>query len=435
MKKLLHLSFNILPIKNFSTKNNIKSNFYIKTKNIKMKIFSNLLKKNQLKETKNNIFYNDTKSYFQQLGKPVWSSRNYEKFSDEGYIKNVITYKCISMIAKNSSTVPFILYEKTGNKKEVIKNHKLLNLLKRPNPMQNKFEFFESLYSFKLIAGNSYMKAIFSQNEEYFSNPKELFILRPDRMTVIAGSNGLPMGYKYKVNNSTKNFYVNSITGKSEILHLKNFNPTDDWYGLSPIESAAYSIDQHNEAGQWNQAMLQNGARPSGALIVKSENGNSFLTEEQFDRLKNQLDKEFSGSDNAGKPLLLEGGLEWKEMSLSPRDMDFLNIKNSSARDIALAFGVPAQLLGIPGDNTYNNMAEARLSLWEQTIIPFIENIIDALNSWLVPMFGDGLELGYDKDAISPLALRRDNLWNRIGNADFLSEDEKREILGLDKKR
>jgi len=358
-----------------------------------MNILSKLFKINFNSKNKNNILYNYTKSYFQNIGKAVWSNRNYENFANEGYIKNVVAYKCISMIAKNASSVPFILYKKNGDKKEVIKNHNLLKLLKNPNPTQNKFEFFEALYSFKLIAGNSYTKAVFSQNEEYFKNPKELFILRPDRMTIIAGSNGLPIGYKYKVNNSTQNFYVNSITGKSEILHLKNFHPTDDWYGLSPIESASYSIDQHNEAGQWNQAMLQNGARPSGALIVKSENGNNFLTEEQFDRLKLQLNEEFSGSVNAGKPLLLEGGLEWKEMSLSPKDMDFLNIKNSSARDIALAFGVPAQLLGIPGDNTYNNMAEARLSLWEQTIIPFIENIIDALNNWLTPMFEEGLDV------------------------------------------
>jgi HK97 family phage portal protein len=400
-----------------------------------MQIFSNLFKTKLKSEIKNQNIFNCVKSYFHNLGRPIWSNKNYENFAKEGYIKNVIVYKCISMISKNAANVPFVLYKKTGNKKEIIKKHELIDLLNRPNPMQSKFEFLESLYSFKLIAGNSYIKAIFPQKSEYFKNPKELFILRPDRITVIAGGNGLPIGYKYTVNSFAQNFYVNSITGKSEILHLKSFHPIDDWYGLSPIESASYSIDQHNEAGQWNQAMLQNGARPSGALIVKNDNGNNLLTDEQFLRLKNQLNEEFAGSNNAGKPLLLEGGLDWKEMSLSPQDMDFLNIKNSSARDIALAFGVPTQLLGIPGDNTYNNMAEAKLSLWEQTIIPFIENIIEALNSWLVPMFEDGLELSYDKDSISPLALRRDKLWERIGKAEFLNDNEKREILGLDRKR
>ncbi|WP_458694298.1 phage portal protein [Wolbachia endosymbiont (group A) of Andrena hattorfiana] len=137
----------------------------------------------------------------------------------------------------------------------------------------------------------------------------------------------------------------------------------NDWYGLSPIEAAAYSIDQYNQAGAWNQAMLQNGARPSGAIVVKSAKDGSggSLSQEQYQRLKEQINDHYSGSVNAGRPILLEGGLEWKEMSLSPRDMDFIESKHSSARDIALAFGVPPQLLGIPGDNTYSKLVEARL--------------------------------------------------------------------------
>jgi HK97 family phage portal protein len=128
---------------------------------------------------------------------------------------------------------------------------------------------------------------------------------------------------------------------------------------------------------------------------------------------------------------LLEGGLEWKEMSLSPKEMDFIGIKNSSARDIALAFGVPPQLLGIPGDNTYANLQEARLALWEQTILPGLQGLVDALNNWLAPMFSDALVLGYDAEAIPAMTIKRDALWQRVGGASFLSDDEKRRMLGL----
>jgi HK97 family phage portal protein len=225
---------------------------------------------------------------------------------------------------------------------------------------------------------------------------------------------------------------VDPISGQSRILHLKSFHPLDDWYGMSPMEAAAYSIDQHNQCGAWNQALLQNGARPSGALMVKSGEGQSgTLTETQYTRLKAQLDEQFSGAINAGRPLLLEGGLEWKEMSLSPRDMDFISIKHSSARDVALAFGVPPQLLGIPGDNTFSNMQEARLALWEQTIIPLLTSVTDALNNWLVPMFDGALKLSLDADAIPALAAKRDAYWDRISKADFLSDDEKRKLLGI----
>lgn len=381
---------------------------------------------------KNNNYYknNEIKSYYQPLGKAVWSDRNYEMFAREGYIKNVVGYKCVSMLARSASSVKLMIYDKKTNKK--IENHPLELLLNNPNPTQNGYEFFESLYSYKLLSGNTYIQAILL-DKNIFKNPKELFILRPDRMTIIIDNNSsIPYAYKYKVNNSEKIFYVDKISGNAEILHIKNFNPINDWYGLSPIEAASYSIDQHNEASKWNQSMLQNGARPSGALIVKGNGDDSaFLTDEQFTRLKKQLNEEFAGTENAGKPLLLEGGLEWMEMSLSPSEMNFLEMKNSCARDIALAFGVPSQLLGIPGDNTYSNLTEARLSMWEETIIPMIDNVVDALNKWLIPMFNDNIALYYDKDKITALYSRQESYWNKIANANFLNDNEKKKLLDL----
>lgn len=381
---------------------------------------------------KNNNYYknNEIKSYYQPLGKAVWSDRNYEMFAREGYIKNVVGYKCVSMLARSASSVKLMVYDKKTNKK--IENHSLELLLNNPNPTQNCYEFFESLYSYKLLSGNTYIQAILL-DKNIFKNPKELFILRPDRMTIIIDNNSsIPYAYKYKVNNNEKIFYVDKITGNAEILHIKNFNPINDWYGLSPIEAASYSIDQHNEASKWNQSMLQNGARPSGALIVKGNGDDSaFLTDEQFSRLKKQLNEEFAGTENAGKPLLLEGGLEWMEMSLSPSEMNFLEMKNSCARDIALAFGIPSQLLGIPGDNTYSNLTEARLSMWEETIIPMIDNVVDALNKWLIPMFDDNIALYYDKDKITALYSRQESYWNKIANANFLNDDEKKKLLDL----
>ncbi|HSQ98224.1 MAG TPA: phage portal protein [Rickettsiales bacterium] len=383
--------------------------------------------KNIFKEKKNRI--NEIRSYYQPLGKAVWSDRNYEMFSREAYIKNVVSYKCISMLARNASSIPFLLFNKQTN--EDICSHQILDLLNNPNPIQNRIEFFEALYSYKLISGNSFVKAVFLRSEN-FQNPKELFILRPDRMSIVAGEFGIPIAYEYKVNSHKSTFYVDKLTGKSEILHIKTFNPINDWYGLSPVEAASYAIDQHNESSKWNQAMLQNGAKPSGALMVKGDGDNpAFLSDEQFDRLKRQLNEEFSGSENTGKPLLLEGGLEWKEMSLSPADMDFLDSKHSCARDIAMAFGVPSQLLGIPGDNTYSNLTEARLAMWEETILPMVENILTALNNWLIPMFGEDIELYYDKDKISALSSRQESYWNKIASADFLSDEEKKKLLDL----
>ncbi|WP_232214988.1 phage portal protein [Neorickettsia helminthoeca] len=176
--------------------------------------------------------------------------------------------------------------------------------------------------------------------------------------------------------------------------------------------------------------MLKNSARPSGAFVTKSKEP---LPKEQFRHLSRQI-CDYTGTENTRRPMLLEDGIEcgieWKEMSVSPREMDFLQSKCNSAREIALAFGVPPQLLGIPGDNTYSNLIEARLSLWEETVLPILDEIVDSLNVWPSPVFGDNLELAYEKDGIEALSKKRGRLWDYIENASFLTVNEKRQVFG-----
>ena len=372
--------------------------------------------------------YPSTTAYMIPAGQAVWMRRDTVKFADEGYRRNVIAHRAVAMIATAAASVPWKLSERRARVTRMLDAHPLLTLLSNPNPLQGGTELCEALFAHRLIAGNSYLHAIGPKD----GAPLELHVLRPDRVAIIPGQGGIPKAYRYTIDSRSVDIGVDAITGQSRMLHLKAFHPLDDWYGLSPMEAAAYSIDQHNQCSAWNQALLQNGARPSGALMVKAGEGKAgTLTETQYGRLKSQLDEQFSGAMNAGRPLLLEGGLEWKEMSLNPKDMDFINIKHSSARDVALAFGVPPQLLGIPGDNTYANLKEARMALWEQTIIPLLQSVTDALNNWLVPMFDTSLTLSLDQDAIPIFAEKRDAYWERISNADFLSADEKRKLLGI----
>jgi HK97 family phage portal protein len=367
------------------------------------------------------------RSYMVMPGQPVWMDRRYEQFANEAYVRNVVAHRAIGMVASSAASVWFKLYA-TGNRggRKEIKTHPALGLLMRPNPMQSHGEFFQALYHYLLIGGNAYVQSAAPAG----GRPTELHLLRPDRITVIAGKGTLPAAYRYTVGDKSRDFPVDAITGASRILHLKNFHPLNDWYGLSPIEAASYSIDQHNQAGAWNQALLQNGARPSGALVVKPDVGGGVLSEDQYHRIKNQVDEQFSGAMNAGRPLLLEGGLDWKELSLSPKDMDFVETKHSAARDIALALGVPPQMLGIPGDNTYSNLQEARLALWEQTVLPLAERTADSFTRWLLAMFDNQLEFAPDTDNLHALAPRNQIIWDRVERASFLTDDEKRAAVG-----
>jgi len=391
---------------------------------IKIKQMLNWEKKSSFHKKKPHI----DQAYFYEMNAPQWSSREYEQFADQAYIKNVIAHRAINIVAQAAASVPWALYSAKGKSKVRLYDHPLLKLLERPNPFYAGAEFFENIYAYKLISGNAFIQAVGKDNLP----PKELHILRPDRVSIVPDELGNIVGYVYKIDRLEKFYPCNKITGRASVLHIKNFHPLDDLRGLSSVEAAAFSIDQHNQAAAWNKSLLENAARPSGALIVKNNgpyDGN--LSDDQYTRIKEQLEEVFMGSKNSGRPLLIEGGLEWQEMSMSPKDMDFIEAKNSAARDIALALGVPPQLLGLPGDNTYSNMQEARLALWEETIIPLLDHLTDSLNHWLVPMFGDGLRLEYDVNDISGLSSRREKIWARIEAASFLSINEKRQMVGL----
>lgn len=357
------------------------------------------------------------------LGRPVWSSRNYRAFAKEGYSQNVIAYRCIRMIAESAAAIPLLAYE---GKRE-LSEHPFLTVLARPNPWQSGPEMLDALVSYYKLAGDGYLEAV-----ELDGEIRELYALRPDRMRAIPGRRGYPAAWEYSVDGTTKHrFDVDVMPGEqSPILHIREFHPLDDWGGLSPVEAAAFAIDVHNAAGGYNKALLDNSASPSGALVYKGgEEGDGTLTDDQFARLKAQLDEKHMGPKNAGRPMLLEGGLEWQAMGMSPKELEFVSGKREAAREIALAFGVPPMLLGIPGDNTYSNYQEARLALYEETVLPLVDKVCEAISNWVKPTY-PGLRIGYDEDAIPSLAARREKVWDKVSGSSFLTTDEKREAVG-----
>ncbi|GMV62590.1 MAG: hypothetical protein AMXMBFR74_17580 [Parvibaculum sp.] len=351
-------------------------------------------------------------------GRAVWTPRDYAALAEEGYRRNAVAYRCVRLIAEAAASLPWLLYEGTRELSE----HPLLALIERPNEGQAGADFFESWYSFLQVAGNAYMELV-----EVEGAPRELHVLRPDRMKAVPGRAGWPEAYEYSVNGRVVTIPCGT---QSPVLHMRLFNPVDDYYGMSPLEAAACAIDIHNAAGSWNKSLLDNAARPSGALVYKGGEAGANLTEDQFERLKRELAENYQGAANAGRPLLLEGGLDWTSMGLTPQEMDFIAAKHAAAREIALAFGVPPMLLGIPGDNTYANLREANRAFWRGTVLPLAGRTARALTHWLGPRYEGKLRLWYDADGVDALSADRDALWARISRADFLSDAEKREAVG-----
>ena len=301
--------------------------------------------------------------------------------------------------------------------------HKAVTLVRAPSAGQG---LIETAALHLLLHGNAFIQVVCDAAGE----PAELYALRPERVTIEPDALGWPAAYRYKAGDNVARIAAVDGAGRPGLVHVKALHPTDDHYGLGCLGAAAGAVAIHNAATRWNKALLDNAARPSGALVYDPGEPGAALSADQFDRLRAEMEASFSGAGNAGRPMLLEGGLKWQAMSLTPADMDFVGLKAAAAREIALTFGVPPMMLGLPGDNTYANYSEANRALWRLTIVPMTEKLLGAIAQGLGAWW-PGLELLADWDAVPALAADRERLWGMLSAADFLSADEKRTMLGF----
>ena len=312
----------------------------------------------------------------QSQGRARWTPRDIATLTREGYMKNAIVHRAVRLLAETVASVTWLACDGEAEHD----THPLLDLMARPNPRQDGAAFLESAVAHLQLAGNAYLEAVTLDGR-----PRELYALRPDRMRVVPGADGWPEAYEYHIAGRSLRF--EQAQTLPPILHLTHFHPLDDHYGFAPLEAAGIAVDTHNAAAAWNKSLLDNAARPSGALV-------------------------YSGPE------------------ASVLDMDFLDAKHNAAREIALCFGVPPMLLGIPGDNTYSNYQEANRAFFRGTVLPLASRIGGALSQWLAPAYGGNVRLAIDADRIEALSADRAALWARVTAAPFLTLNEKRIAVG-----
>ena len=356
----------------------------------------------------------------QGAGRVAWSPRDVVSLTRAGFAGSPIGYRVVKMIAEAAAALPLVVQDAERR----YDTHPVQALIARPNMGQGRAELLEALYGQVLLTGNGYLEAVADD-----ALPVEIHVLRSDRMSVVPGADGWPAGYEYNVNGRKHRFNV--VEGVSPICHIKSFHPQDDHYGFSALQAAATAIDVHNSASRWSKALLDNAARPSGAIVYRGADGQSSLSADQYDRLLTEMETQHQGARNAGRPMLLDGGLDWKPMGFSPSDMEFQKTKEGAAREIAIAFGVPPMLLGIPGDATYANYQEANRAFYRLTVLPLATRVTSVIADWLSDFSGERIELRPDLDQIPALAAERDAQWRRVSEASFLTDAEKRQLLGL----
>ncbi len=343
-------------------------------------------------------------------GDAIWTERQYADMAYKGYMMNIVAYRCIEAISNACADIPIII---TVNGNEIDEDttdrtaNRIADLIFRPNPTQNYKTFMKYAIAYRLIGGNTY---IAQTKNALGDRALELNLMRPDRVTISTTNGYTPFQYVYTVGGEVFYYTIDPYTRISnEVLQIKTFNPLNDLYGMSPLSAAMMSVDQHNEAGNWNKNLLQNSSRPSGIITMKSQGDNApTLDQEELVALNQKFTDKFSGSNNAGSIPIFNYDMSWQSLSFSPNDMDWLNGKASSARDICNAFGFPPQLLGMPEGSTYNNVAEAKLSWYEDTNIPLLNTMLCELAHWLTVTQGVDVQIDLDMDQIPALAPRRE---------------------------
>ncbi len=354
-------------------------------------------------------------------GRVAWSPRDTVSLTKTGFTGNPVGFRAVKLIAEAAAAVPLICQDSERR----YETHPVADLMRRPNGAQGRSEFLEALYGQILLSGDGYVEAVLAD----VGLPGELHVLRSDRMSVVPGGDGWPVAYEYAVGGRKHRF---DASGELKpVCHIKAFHPQDDHYGLSPLKAAANALDVHNAASKWSKGLLDNAARPSGAIVYRGADGSGHLSADQYDRLLDEMASHHQGAANAGRPMLLEGGLDWKPMGFSPSDMEFQKTKEAAAREIATAFGVPPMMLGIPGEATYANYQEANRAFYRLTVLPLVAKVSGALGDWLSGLGGEAVELKPDLDGVPALATEREAQWRRVSEADFLTAGEKRALLGL----
>lgn len=288
------------------------------------------------------------------------STRYLDLFSSKGSIsagtaqKIADVFACINLKANAMAIMPLKLFILTEKGKDEHKTHKLYKLLrKEPNPILTAFEWQKMISQDLDLRGNHYAQIVKNGIGEIVA----IYPLKADLMTV---------SHVLKNNNKEKLYNYNSTLIPSDrVLHIIDIPDNEGLVGISRIEYARQTLEFANNSATHGNKLFKNQATPSGAFSHPTE-----LSDSAYDRLKESLEKKYSGLENSGKPLLLEGGLTFSPISISNSDSQWLESRKLNRENIGAIFGVPASMLNDSTATSYGNLEQKFLEFQTNTILP-----------------------------------------------------------------
>ena len=392
------------------------------------------------------------KAIYNYLGNSIiWNPENDSTYIEKGYQYNSTIYSIVNLISKTAATIPFQIYEiKNENelkryksmtsgiangsalhKAEMIRKHaleevadtELHELLSRPNPAQSYNAWIQEIIAFGKLTGNRYIYGLKPDTGANKGKFKELYVLPSQKVEINSGGIFDPVkSYSLDYNGQYK-------MAAEDICHIKDFNPYYDGtgshlYGMSPLKAGLRSLDTNNEAVSTGAKYLQN---QTARGVLMSDEGD--INEVQAQQLKEKFKQNYQGSNNAGDIVITPKKLSWINFGMSASDLSLIEQYNASIKDLCNIYSVPAVLLNNTESSTYNNVIEAKKTLYQNAVIPELNKIKDELNRWLVPAYGDKLYIDFDYSSISEMQEEMDKVVNQMSQAWWLTPNEKRQAM------
>lgn len=399
----------------------------------------------------NNQLFRALYQFFGQ-NQPITMGQNVSEFIDKGYKYNHYVYSIINLITTHAAAVPLVTYKVTNKKHfrdlkswshearlaekykfrtlrykalEEIEDGKIIEVLNRPNKWTTLNDFVQQAIGFKLITGNTYIYGIGPEAGANAGQIHEMYFMPPTETEIVIGGPFDPI----------KSYRVSWIGYEDipaeKVLHIKNWNPSysqtgEHLYGLSPIEVGTRAILNSNNANIAENSLMAN----VGAIGILSDEG-AALTPEQLQQIERKL-KRKAGAHNYGELAAVGAKVTWQSMGMNAVDLNIIESKKMSLRDLCTLFHVNSALLNDPDNKTYNNLKEAKKALYTNAVIPQLDALKDGLNNWYAPKFGEEYYIDFDASEIPELQQDMKETVSYLKDAYWITPNEKRMVMGYD---
>ncbi|HGJ5856568.1 phage portal protein [Arsenophonus nasoniae] len=277
-------------------------------------------------------------------------------------------FSCVRVLAESVGMLPCALYERTTQCNQRATKERLHQLLSaKPNGYMTSQEFWELLITSLCLRGNFYAYKVKALGEVV-----ELLPLSPDS---VAPTLNPQWGIEYQV---TLPDGTSRILSQDEIWHVRIFT-LDGLIGLSPIAYARQAIGLGLATEEHGSRLFGNGAVTSGVLQTEQ-----YLTDDAYERLKNDFEVRHQGLENAHKPMILEMGLKWQQISLSAEDAQFLETRKFQLEEICRIFRVPLHMVQNTDRATFNNIENLGIGFINYSLVPYLTRIEQRINIGLI---------------------------------------------------